>query len=366
MTFKKIFLMLFLCIFLSFAIKAWCKIPNFHTFDYIIDTDIGCDIDDVFALLVALNSNKLPLAITTTHIDPMQKAKIAKLLLEEHGFKNIPVYAGVGVTRKDSTASFLKLNPLYPPAYGVPNPQIGQKKWFEKQASAYHLMYGHNFEIAKVEEEDAPTFIARTARRYSSHYPLIIVAIGPLFNIDAALKIDPQIKNNILLYSMGGTYPKGYNWLIAPATTARVLQKIKTITISSDFIERNHLFFSQTDFAKIEKSIKTKLGQTILADWKNWLEVSSITQLGDPVTLYLALHPNEILKTSQYKVTFPCLNKNEQLKAQLSQYWYSMPGLENKLITVNKDFDSQIKFVEEVKSPTKIKKDIMNAIINHL
>ncbi|WP_158644251.1 nucleoside hydrolase [Legionella hackeliae] len=80
--------------------------------DYIIDTDIGGDIDDALALLVAITSDNKPLALTTTHIEPLEKARIAKLILSESGYPDIPVYAGVGVTRQDPNEEFLALNSL--------------------------------------------------------------------------------------------------------------------------------------------------------------------------------------------------------------------------------------------------------------
>jgi purine nucleosidase len=58
-----------------------------------IDTDIGDDIDDAFA--VALKSPELQiLAIATTFGDAEARAKILDLILGESGRSDIPVLAG--------------------------------------------------------------------------------------------------------------------------------------------------------------------------------------------------------------------------------------------------------------------------------
>jgi inosine-uridine nucleoside N-ribohydrolase len=335
--------------------------------DYIIDTDIGGDIDDVIALMVAIKSNNKPLAITTSHIEPVEKAKIAKLILTETGYPDIPVYAGMGVTRNDSNVDFMQLNSLWPPFYGYPNPKPGQKKWYEKQALAYREEYGDTFDQMKIEEEVAAEFIVRMAREHSPASPLVIIALGPLHNIDSALSIDSSIKSNILIYSMGGNYPKGYNWLISPETTARVLAQVKTVCISSEFIENNNLYITPDEFSSIEKKTDSRIGKAIIADWKNWHKIDAVhtkvTQLGDPVTLFLALHPQFITSLSYKMISFPCLDYNGSLKIEFSGCWYSMPGLDNQLITIENIDMSHIQFVTKIISPERIKENIVNALI---
>ena len=62
----------------------------------IIDTDIGDDIDDAFAIALALKSPELEiLGISTTFGDTEARAKIVDRLLGEAGRPNIPVLAGI-------------------------------------------------------------------------------------------------------------------------------------------------------------------------------------------------------------------------------------------------------------------------------
>src|SRR5208337_3415382 len=61
----------------------------------IIDTDIGDDIDDAFAIALALRSPELEiLGVTTTFGDTEARARIADRLLGEAGRADIPVLAG--------------------------------------------------------------------------------------------------------------------------------------------------------------------------------------------------------------------------------------------------------------------------------
>jgi len=61
----------------------------------IIDTDIGDDIDDAFAVALALKSPELQiLGITTTFGDTETRAKLLDRLLGEAGRSDIPVAAG--------------------------------------------------------------------------------------------------------------------------------------------------------------------------------------------------------------------------------------------------------------------------------
>src|SRR6266705_490137 len=62
----------------------------------IIDTDIGDDIDDAFAIALALRSPELHiLGISTTSGDTETRAKLLDRLLAEVGRPEIPVAAGV-------------------------------------------------------------------------------------------------------------------------------------------------------------------------------------------------------------------------------------------------------------------------------
>src|ERR1700693_6349982 len=68
----------------------------------IIDTDIGDDVDDAFALALAVRSPELQvLGVTTTFGGTEARAKIADRFLGEVGRAEIPVLAGKATTTKN-------------------------------------------------------------------------------------------------------------------------------------------------------------------------------------------------------------------------------------------------------------------------
>lgn len=65
----------------------------------IYDTDLGEDIDDLYALYLALFHPRLELlAVTTVHGDTQAKARLAKKVLRLAGRNDIPIGAGIGMS----------------------------------------------------------------------------------------------------------------------------------------------------------------------------------------------------------------------------------------------------------------------------
>ncbi|MGB2590162.1 MAG: nucleoside hydrolase [Candidatus Acidiferrum sp.] len=146
----------------------------------IIDTDIGDDIDDAFAVGLALKSPELEiLGISTTFGDTEARAKILDRLLGEAGRSDIPVLAGI-------------------PTH-APNP-MSQRR------------YGEGGHFAKASHPSAIDFILDEIRRYPGQ--ITLVAIGPLVNVGALIDKDPQtflkLKRVVM---MGGSIKCGYGEL---------------------------------------------------------------------------------------------------------------------------------------------------------
>jgi inosine-uridine nucleoside N-ribohydrolase len=143
----------------------------------ILDTDVGDDIDDAFAIALALHSPELQiLGISTTFGDTETRAKLLDRFLAEVGHPEIPVAAGIP---------------------SAPKGTFTQHRYAEG---------GH---FAKSSHPDAATFLLEQIRRYPGQITLI--AIGPLMNIGAAIDKDPatfrKLKRIIL---MGGSVKRGY------------------------------------------------------------------------------------------------------------------------------------------------------------
>jgi len=144
----------------------------------ILDTDIGTDIDDAFALALIINSPELELlGVTTVAGDTQARARLAAKLLWEAGgaWCKVPVYAGQP---------------------GKPQP-IEQTRWANGFASpAMHMSGAVDF---------LKTEISRRPGR------ITIIAIGELTNVAALLKSDPSMAKKIkLIAMMGGSIERGY------------------------------------------------------------------------------------------------------------------------------------------------------------
>jgi inosine-uridine nucleoside N-ribohydrolase len=143
----------------------------------IIDTDIGDDVDDAFALALAVKSPELEiLGVTTTFGDTETRAKLADRFLGEVDRPEIPVLAGTPTATK---------NPM------------SQRRYAEG---------GH---FARASHGDAVEFLLQQIRKYPGDITLI--AIGPLMNVGAAIDRDAatfrKLKRVVL---MGGSIRRGY------------------------------------------------------------------------------------------------------------------------------------------------------------
>jgi inosine-uridine nucleoside N-ribohydrolase len=153
-------------------LAAGAKIP------VILDTDIGSDIDDAFALALIVNSPELDLlGVTTVSGDTQARARLAAKMLWEAGgaWRKVPVYAGQP---------------------GRPQP-IDQTRWAKDfTSSALHLSGAVDF--LKTEIDRRPGSIT-------------LLTIGELTNVAALLKSDPSLPKKIkLIAMMGGSVARGY------------------------------------------------------------------------------------------------------------------------------------------------------------
>ena len=144
----------------------------------ILDTDIGTDIDDAFALALVINSPELELlGVTTVAGDTQARARLAAKLLWEAGgtWRKVPVYAGEP---------------------GKPQP-IDQTRWAD------------GFTSPALHNTGAVDFMNTEINRRPGR--VTIVAIGELTNVAALLKSGPSVAKKIKLIAlMGGSIARGY------------------------------------------------------------------------------------------------------------------------------------------------------------
>jgi purine nucleosidase len=163
----------------------------------IIDTDIGDDVDDAFALALAVKSPEFEIVgVSTTFGETELRAKLADRFLGEVGRSDIPVMAGKA----------------------TPATAMSQRRYAES---------GH---FAKSSHGDAADFLLDQIRKHPGEITLI--AIGPLMNVGAAIDRDAatfrKLKRVVI---MGGSIRKGYgdygyNEHVAPSPEWNILNDV--------------------------------------------------------------------------------------------------------------------------------------------
>ncbi len=230
----------------------------------IIDTDIGSDIDDALALMMAIKSNLDIKLITTVHGDTKVRARIAKKLTQLLG-KDIPV------------------------AYGEENP-INQNHIFWIGNEGKDFIDNHErYDII-------PNAVDRIAETAYANKGIEIAAIGPLTNIAKALKKYKGLENYIShIYMMGNAVLhadryfinyRAHNFKVDPDAVDIVINSsIKKTIITTEVSKQNYL--ADEDFRTI-KSLHNGASDYICKSVKEWQKVinCNLTYLYDPLTIY--------------------------------------------------------------------------------
>jgi inosine-uridine nucleoside N-ribohydrolase len=185
----------------------------------ILDTDIGSDIDDVYALAFALRHPELELlAVTTVHAYPEERARLVEHLLTTAGRAEIPVRAGwtLPLTSLDADGrrAYLERKPNHTqPAAGV--------------TTAYR-------------PGEAARLILDTADRHAGD--IALVTIGSLTNVAAALAADPGLAQKVrCIAMMAGELNRNhleYNVRLDPEAADMVLRSGATIFVATWEVSR--------------------------------------------------------------------------------------------------------------------------------
>jgi inosine-uridine nucleoside N-ribohydrolase len=152
----------------------------------ILDTDIGDDIDDTWALLMLLRMPELDLKLAVSDFgNAVYRCRLLAKLLELTGRTDVPI--GIGTGREDKPGQ--------------------QSDWVgEYRVGDY----------PGVVHEDGIQAIIDTIN--SSPEPVTLLCIGPVPNIAEALRRDPSIADNARFVGMHGSVYKGYAGDSEPAS----------------------------------------------------------------------------------------------------------------------------------------------------
>ncbi len=150
----------------------------------IIDTDIGSDIDDTWALAMALGCPELDIKmIVSATGDTDYRAKIICKLLEEAGRTDIPV------------------------AVGLPFESEAERK--RELQTAYVEDYSLG-DYPGIVHQDGIAAMARAIMAVDAPDKVALVCIGPLPNIDELLRTEPRVCEKARFIGMHGSVFKGY------------------------------------------------------------------------------------------------------------------------------------------------------------
>ncbi len=145
----------------------------------ILDTDIGDDIDDTWALAMLLGRPELELKLVVTASDDTPtKARLLAKALETMGHGGVPI--GIGKKTSDR--------------------ELNQTTWIgDYDLAAYP---------GKVHEDGVGQLIAEVK---AASAPITIIVLGPQTNIAEALARDASIARNARIVCMAGSVRIGYN-----------------------------------------------------------------------------------------------------------------------------------------------------------
>ncbi len=162
----------------------------------ILDTDIGTDIDDTWAIAMLLNSPEIDLRLLTsaTH-DTEHRAALAARLLQVADRNDVPV--GVG----------------------VPGEAMAQQPQAE---------FIRDYDFASSPARIADGVGAMIDVIMQSPEPVTVVAIGPLTNIAEALRREPAITRNARFVGMHGPVYVGYKVAPEPMPEYNVFSDVES------------------------------------------------------------------------------------------------------------------------------------------
>jgi len=144
----------------------------------ILDTDIGDDIDDTWALVLALKSPELDLKLVVTDFgNTEQRAKLVARVLELAGRTDIPI--GIGLKENDD-----------------PGPQADWVKGYDLARYPGRIL------------RDGVRALVDTAM--ASKQPMTLVATGPPPTLAKALASEPRLAGRLRLAGMFGSIHRGY------------------------------------------------------------------------------------------------------------------------------------------------------------
>ena len=241
----------------------------------ILDTDIGTDIDDTWALAMLLRSPELRLeAVVTSHGDTRYRALLAAKMLSLANRVDVPVGEGSGDGQ-------------------LAQARRGQQAWLdgyrpEDYAGAYR--------------SDGVRLMVETIK--ASPEPATVLSIGPASTVAAALAMAPEITANARFVGMHGAVRTGYRHSKGPVPEYNVVKDVaafRAVLAARWPVTLTPLdtcgvaVLDGEDYAKV-RDTEDPLMQAVMANYRIWAAAAGIPELPerrsstlfDTVAIYLA------------------------------------------------------------------------------
>ncbi len=221
-----------------FALLFFASSTSLLSFDrqkVILDTDLGGDIDDAFALALLLTSPEIEVVgITTDHGMTPKRAQVVCRMLYELGLERIPVAVG-------------RQTPLV----------VGRDKDLAGYNAQFHWAEG--FDKVKPIETPAADFIIQTLRKYPGE--IVLFTIGPVPNIGDVLRKDPDaLKMARHVYSMFGSFYLGYGSNPVPSAEWNVAADVVSAKVfAASGASITYAGLDITTFVTLEEKQRLKL-----------------------------------------------------------------------------------------------------------
>lgn len=232
----------------------------------IIDTDIGDDIDDAYALSLACVMPEVEiLGVVTVFKNVATRCKMAKMMLSLGGKAEVPVYQGLSHALAQTIL------------YGKPID-------FEAQLWSYT----ENCENYAEEFKNGIEFYINTLEQ--AQEPITIVTIGAMTNLAYVLRERPDLVAKIdKVLIMGGAYETNYaeyNFSCDPEAAELIMRAdVDKVAVGLDVTWKS--FLNEDDLEKL-KNVGHPLTEQLLSFLS---PTQKVVYLHDPLTLYYLVEP---------------------------------------------------------------------------
>jgi inosine-uridine nucleoside N-ribohydrolase len=227
-----------LALFSGISRVSSATVPSPHPIPVVLDTDIGDDLDDTWALMMLLRSAELDVKFISTGFgNTRYRTRLLAKLLERLGHAEIPIGAGLEPTDKPGN----------------------QSEWL----GDYQL----NEYPGKV-HEDGVQGIIDTIK--ASKEKVTLLCIGPTMNIAEALRRDPSIAENARFVGMQGSVYLGYDGEPKPAAEWNV--KVDPMSLQTVFAAPWHCSITPLDSCGLVQ-LKGEKYQRLYKSRDHWVNV---------------------------------------------------------------------------------------------